>query len=381
MATSDLMRSYFALQASKSHEYPIKEMNALPIGEHSRTMVLCKVAKGNAVRTKENMDKLDGSAPAGYHSVHGIAAPDGPLNYDELVVFAEEAILPYAVVTYRFLKRADGVSGGDEMLDEAGGARGGPTDAGPPASNSDDTELSSRPMRRSATMRAASGQMRPHMALRSRLQRGAQENEAAMRAWMRTELQKLSLTGSEAIIRATNTVEGLRSMNSATMVSLELSQADQREMNDVKLKLARDFKTHDEKIKEVKSTLQQRRSQETLAEEKAKEGRWLSQQEKFDAADAVLKEALQIQGYEDAELLEALSSAERENHAAMRGWMQQMLKQLSDGGRDAVLGAVDSVAQLVSFDASGLEEALVLEDGQQLLAVQEILAARNKPVL
>eukprot|EP01046_Picozoa_sp_COSAG06_P033745 COSAG06_NODE_3470_length_5297_cov_18.285879_3_plen_112_part_00 len=34
---------YFALQSSKSHEYPLGLMRALPTGRHQRTMLLCKV--------------------------------------------------------------------------------------------------------------------------------------------------------------------------------------------------------------------------------------------------------------------------------------------------------------------------------------------------
>ena len=47
-------------------------------------MILCKVAKGEVLQTKENMDQLQGEAPLGYHSVHGLAAADGALNFDEL---------------------------------------------------------------------------------------------------------------------------------------------------------------------------------------------------------------------------------------------------------------------------------------------------------
>lgn len=79
-------------------------MRALPAGEHTRSMILCKVAKGEVLRTKENMDQLQGEAPLGYHSVHGLAAADGALNFDELVIYEESAMLPYAVVTYRFEK-------------------------------------------------------------------------------------------------------------------------------------------------------------------------------------------------------------------------------------------------------------------------------------
>ena len=51
------------------------------------------------------MDKLP-TAPEGYDSVHGIATPDGPLNFDELVVYDERAILPYALVEYEYEKLA-----------------------------------------------------------------------------------------------------------------------------------------------------------------------------------------------------------------------------------------------------------------------------------
>ena len=86
---------YFALQASKSHEYPLGEMQALPPGTHSRSMLLCKVAKGKVFRSERNMDTLT-QPPDGFHSVMGVATEEGPLNYDELVVYDEAAILPCA---------------------------------------------------------------------------------------------------------------------------------------------------------------------------------------------------------------------------------------------------------------------------------------------
>ena len=95
---------YFALQSSKSHEYPLEQMDALAFGEHERTLLLCKVAKGKAKQTEVNMDHLSGAAPDGYQSVHGIATTEGQLNYDELVVYDEAAVLPYALVTYKFRK-------------------------------------------------------------------------------------------------------------------------------------------------------------------------------------------------------------------------------------------------------------------------------------
>ena len=95
---------YFALDASKSHEYPLREMQAKPKGTHTRKMLLCKVARGRVLKTHANMDGLQGAAPIGYDSIHGYAGGHGNLNYDEFVVFREEAILPYAIVTYRYNK-------------------------------------------------------------------------------------------------------------------------------------------------------------------------------------------------------------------------------------------------------------------------------------
>ena len=95
---------YFAPHSSKSHEYPLDQMSAISPGEHTRTMLLCKVVAGRTLTTKHNMDSLQGSAPSGYNSILGLASSDGPLNFDELVVFDEAAIIPYATVNYRFIK-------------------------------------------------------------------------------------------------------------------------------------------------------------------------------------------------------------------------------------------------------------------------------------
>ena len=59
-----------------------------------------KVVKGRMHRTEVNMDTLQGAPPPGCHSVYGIATPTGPLNYDELVVYAEEAALPVHLIVY-----------------------------------------------------------------------------------------------------------------------------------------------------------------------------------------------------------------------------------------------------------------------------------------
>ena len=95
----------FGQQASKSHEYPLPEMRKLAPGRHTRRMLLCKVARGKVFKTTRNMDDLQGAAPEGYDSVHGDAQKGGALNFDELVVYKEEAVLPFAIVEYEFIKR------------------------------------------------------------------------------------------------------------------------------------------------------------------------------------------------------------------------------------------------------------------------------------
>ena len=92
---------YFALQSSKSHDYPLGPMGALPVGSHRREMLLCKVASGKVWRTRVNMDKQGQKVPpAGYDSVHGEASAGGQLNYDELVVFDESAARPEFLIVF-----------------------------------------------------------------------------------------------------------------------------------------------------------------------------------------------------------------------------------------------------------------------------------------
>ena len=79
-------------------------MRDLKPGVHPRKILLCKVARGDIFKTENNMDTLRGAAPEGYDSVHGDAQKGGALNYDELVVYKEEAVLPYAIVEYSFTK-------------------------------------------------------------------------------------------------------------------------------------------------------------------------------------------------------------------------------------------------------------------------------------
>ena len=97
---------YFALNSSKAHEYPIKEMTQRPPGSQRRKMLLCRVATGREFRMKKNLDRGETVPPPGYDSVHGEGGTGSTLNWDELVVYSEEAVLPYAVVEYGFAKVA-----------------------------------------------------------------------------------------------------------------------------------------------------------------------------------------------------------------------------------------------------------------------------------
>lgn len=97
----------FALQSSKAQDYPLAPMSLVPVGEHSRMMLVCKVAAGRQKFTTENMPHLQGP-PHGFDSVCG-RPPENPtgsqLRYDELVVYKEEAVLPYAIVKYNYRKK------------------------------------------------------------------------------------------------------------------------------------------------------------------------------------------------------------------------------------------------------------------------------------
>eukprot|EP01047_Picozoa_sp_COSAG01_P044025 COSAG01_NODE_3950_length_5502_cov_2.057561_1_plen_979_part_00 len=102
---------YFAKDSSKAHEYPLDDMDSLTKGtDHTRSLLMCKVARGKVLKTTEDIKHLT-EAPRGYHSVHGQATKGrkGGLKYDEIVVYEEAAVLPYAVVKYRFTKKVEGM--------------------------------------------------------------------------------------------------------------------------------------------------------------------------------------------------------------------------------------------------------------------------------
>lgn len=69
---------------------------------HEKSLLLCRVAAGRPFQTKKNMDTLT-APPPGFHSVHGVAGVD--LNFEEVVTYREESILPEAIVTYGYRRK------------------------------------------------------------------------------------------------------------------------------------------------------------------------------------------------------------------------------------------------------------------------------------
>ena len=96
---------YFAKNASKAHEYPLDTIEKLDKGVHTRSLLLCKVAQGRVFDAAADMKDLD-DAPPEHHSVLGRASSAG-LNFDELVVYSEAAILPFAVIKYTYTKKTE----------------------------------------------------------------------------------------------------------------------------------------------------------------------------------------------------------------------------------------------------------------------------------
>ena len=90
---------YFSATSGKSHDYA-GGSERLRGGRRWRTMFMASVAAGNAFCTLEG--QLDISRPPdGHDSVVGeTRAKGGQLNYDELVVYSEQAALPQYLVVY-----------------------------------------------------------------------------------------------------------------------------------------------------------------------------------------------------------------------------------------------------------------------------------------
>ena len=84
---------YFAPISSKCHDYTQ--------GAHSyRAMIVCDVCVGKKY-TKTQPDENLLNPPPGYDSIYGKSGSGSVLNYDEIVVYKPDAILPHYVILYQ----------------------------------------------------------------------------------------------------------------------------------------------------------------------------------------------------------------------------------------------------------------------------------------
>jgi len=88
---------YFSATSSKSHDYSHKSETAL--GKSKRCMLLCNVVVGRGYKLQKS-DKTIYAPPNGYHSVLGETGVD--LNYDEVVIYNEDAAIPTHFIIYSF---------------------------------------------------------------------------------------------------------------------------------------------------------------------------------------------------------------------------------------------------------------------------------------
>ena len=84
---------YLAPNSSKCHDYTQGSYGV-------RAMLVCKVALGKSYVLTESQSNLT-AAPHGFDSVYGKNSPQGALNYDEVVVYCSEAILPTYIIVYK----------------------------------------------------------------------------------------------------------------------------------------------------------------------------------------------------------------------------------------------------------------------------------------
>jgi len=87
---------YFTSVSSKAHDY--SHNTTAYLGQGIRCMILCDIVAGSEERRISN----NPSPPnPGFDSVLGVVAEGGVLNYEELVVFNDAAIVPKYVLIYQ----------------------------------------------------------------------------------------------------------------------------------------------------------------------------------------------------------------------------------------------------------------------------------------
>jgi len=87
---------YFTATSSKSHGYNVNSEKTLH-GVGHRTMFVAQVTLGKGMKYIADQTQLI-APPQGYHSVLGEVG--GALNYDECVVYNNDAALPGYLIVY-----------------------------------------------------------------------------------------------------------------------------------------------------------------------------------------------------------------------------------------------------------------------------------------
>ena len=96
---------YFSSTSSKSDDYAVGSQRSHHQGGKIRVMFLCKVAAGHsfsALSDGMSQSSVKECLDQGYHSIVGEPkTPElGSLNYDELVVYNEDAAIPSYLIVY-----------------------------------------------------------------------------------------------------------------------------------------------------------------------------------------------------------------------------------------------------------------------------------------
>jgi len=86
---------YFSSTTSKSNDYNHETSGGL--GNRYKSMFLCKVLCGRSHKIQNNDQTLT-QPPNGYHCVVGEVGKN--LNYDELIIYNEGAVLPLYLIIY-----------------------------------------------------------------------------------------------------------------------------------------------------------------------------------------------------------------------------------------------------------------------------------------
>ncbi|CAG8478798.1 28710_t:CDS:10 [Dentiscutata erythropus] len=90
---------YFSATSSKSDDYNTASLTVLNNISY-KVMLLNKVVVGKGYSLTNDNGKLS-SPPTGYDSILGEPSANGSLNYDEIVVFKDEASIPQYLIVYK----------------------------------------------------------------------------------------------------------------------------------------------------------------------------------------------------------------------------------------------------------------------------------------